>query len=194
MKRLVIGVVILCAAAGPVRADEGSTGWLKLDKGTRVRLMVQEGGPMREVVGRLLASDAASVTVAGSSGAQQFPREKLFHVQYLAPGRDRAKGAVIGGAITFVPGFIAGLVYGIREIRDQRGDSCDQCGLFVAFAAVEVGLVTAIPGAAVGFAIGAPGTDWRATSPHGLTVTPGGKQERGMKAELRFQFGHRSRR
>jgi hypothetical protein len=159
---------------------ERATGWLKLRRGTRVRLMVEDGAPMREVAGRLLSSDASTVTVDTGRGAQRFSRDKLFHLQYRTGGRDRQKGAAIGAAITGLAGMVAGAV--VLE-KERDGEPCAGCTLVIGL----FGFAGAIPGGAIGFVIGAPAGEWRNSSPDGLTVT-GAPAPRRATVALRFRF------
>ena len=212
MKRLVVGVVLLVGAgvrghaadrpapvppvssaqrrdgpreAGEPAAEEAAR-WLRLKRGTRVRLMVEDGGPMREVAGRLLASDPTTVTVDTAGGPQRFARDRLFHLQYRTAHRDRQKGAAIGAAITGLASLVAGVVSVVHEAQNNGG-SCDQCLIGVSFIAIA----GALPGGAIGFAIGAPGGEWHGVAPDGLTVT-GAASPRRAAVALRLRLGHRS--
>lgn len=147
MKHLVAGVVLLVAAGVQGHADDGP--WLELKRGTQVRLMVEGGGPMREVAGWRLESDPTTVTVDTAGGPQRFSRDRLFHLAYRTGGRDRQKGAKIGATITGFAGLVAGVVVVANEHKKNGG--CDQCGIAVGFMAIAA----AIPGGAIGFAIGA---------------------------------------
>lgn len=165
--------------------EEKATGtWLKLTRGTRVRLMVEDGGPMREVAGRLLRSDASTVTVDTDGGPHRFSRDQIFHLQYRSGSRDRQKGAAIGAAITGLAGLVAGIII---VARDAPADgNCDQCGIAVGL----IAFAGAIPGGALGFAVGAPGGEWRNSSPAGLTVT-GLAAPRRATVALRLRLGRR---
>jgi len=134
---------------------------------------------MREVTGRLLRSDASTVTVDTDGGPHRFSRDQLFHLQYRVGGRDRQKGAAIGAAITGLAGLVAGIVIVAKDT--PAGGSCDQCAMAVGIVAVA----GAIPGAAIGFAIGAPGGEWRNSSPDGLTVTSAPPRRATVALQLR---------
>lgn len=193
MKRLVLAIAIVGATSVPGRTTEGretpstveeeGSRWLKLKRGTPVRLLVEDGGPMREVSGRLLSSDATSVTVDAAGGPQHLSRDRLFHLQYRTSGRDRQKGAAIGAAITGLAGLVAGIVLVANDAPADGG--CDQCGIAVGLVAIA----GAVPGAAIGFAIGAPGGAWHSVQPHGLTVTDGASPRASVA--LRLRLGHR---
>ena|SRR5687768_13653832 len=174
------------AEKGEPAAEEKEALWLELKRGTRVRLMVEDAAPMREVVGRLLESDRTTVTVDTAEGTKRFSRDTLFHLQYRTGGRDRQKGAAIGASITGLAGFVAGVIIGARE----AGMDCDDCSMGVLLLGGAGGLVGAIPGGAIGFAIGAPDSDWRNTSPDGLSVS-GGATPRRATVALRLRFGRR---
>jgi hypothetical protein len=153
--------------AGGPGVEERATSWLTLTRGTR-----------------LLSSDASTVTVDTGGGPHRFSRDQLFHLQYRAGGRDREKGAAIGAAITGLAGLVAGVVMVANEYDESRG--CDQCGIFVGL----IAFAAAIPGGAIGFAIGAPGGEWRNSSPDGLTVT-GAAAPRRATVALRLRLGRR---
>jgi hypothetical protein len=176
LSRALVVVAVLSCAASAGAADEFPS--LRLKRGTHVRLMVEDG-PMRMATGRLLASDPDAITIETAGGAERVARERLFHVQYRVDSRDRKKGAVIGGAITGLAGFVAGIVLLVNE---SDGDGCAQCGIVV----VTAGAVAAVPGAAIGYAIGAPGSDWRETKGRGLTVVGRGPA-RGVAVSLRMR-------
>ena len=208
MRVILTGVVLLVAAGARGNADDRSANaspissiqlpdraqetpepavekktadWLKLKRGTRVRLMVEDGGPMREVAGRLLASDPTTVTVDTAGGPQRFSRDQLFHLQYRTGGRDRQKGAAIGAAITGLAGLVAGVVMVANEYDESGG--CDQCGIAVGV----IAFASAIPGGAIGFAIGTTGGDWHGVKPDGLTVT-GAATPRRATVALRLRL------
>lgn len=164
--------------------EEKATGWLKLTRGTRVRLMVEDGGPMRQVAGRLLNSDASTVTVDTDGGPHRFSRDQLFNLQYRVGGRARQKGAAIGAAITGLAGLVAGVVMVANEYDKSGG--CDQCGIGVGL----IAFAAAIPGGAIGFAIGTTGGHWYSVKPDGLTVT-GVATPRRATVALRLRFGRR---
>jgi hypothetical protein len=148
--------------------------------------MVEDGGPMREVVGRLLASDPTTVTVDTADGPQRLARDRLFHLQYRTRGLDRQKGAAIGAAITGLAGLVAGIVL---VANDSGGGGCDQCLTAVGL----VAFASAIPGGAIGYAVGAPVSSWHNVAPDGLTVAGAGSPRRATVA-LRWRPGHRKER
>ena len=169
-------------------AAEEATRWLKLKRGTRVRLMVEDGGPMREVIGRLLESDPTTVTVDTAGGPRRLARDKLFHLEYRTAHRDRGKGAAIGAAITGLAGMAACAVALANDgLLSQETEGCSECILVVPLC----GFAAAIPGGAIGFAIGTTGGDWHGVAPDGLTVV-GAAAPRRATVALRLRLGHRS--
>ena len=168
MKSLIASLAFVLASS--IGSAEQEAGWPQLRRGTQVKLMVEGAGPMRIVAGRLLASDAASVTVRTREGElQRLSRDQLFHLEYRSPGRDRKKGAKIGAIVTGVAGFVACAVLVERELdrtQPNRGNG-QGAGMFCGLA----GGLAAAPGYAVGRMIGAPGARWNPASPAALTVT-----------------------
>lgn len=175
-------VLLLIAMAGgsglPPGAVEPPVAALRLPAGTRVNFMASDDQPMHRIPARLLSSDADSVTFDTAKGPRRIERERLYHVEYMTRSRDRGKGAKIGAAITGVAGLIAG---GVLVARESDGGSCGQCGIAVVF----VGAVAALPGAGIGYAIGASSTDWRVASPRGVTVV-GGRQRPRIAVAVRI--------
>ena len=137
---------------------------------------------MREVVGRLLESDPTTVSIDTASGPQRFSRDRLFHLQYRTGGRDRKKGAAIGASITGLAGLVAGVVIVANEL-EKHGPG--QGGSIVIGLCAVAG---AIPGGAIGFAIGTTGGDWHNVTPDGLTVT-GAASPRRATIALRLRVG-----
>ena len=158
------GALVIAVMTGPcmgtASADGGAS--IPVEAGTRVRVMLEGAGPLREVAGRLIASDPRTLTVASADGAVVVPRDGVVTVLYRTRERDRRKGAIIGGAITGVAGLIAGIVLVARESEG----SCEQCGIAVGMAAVA----GAIPGAGIGYAIGTPREAWHPVEPGALKV------------------------
>jgi hypothetical protein len=166
--------VVLWAGASAAAAEAQP-----LARGTEVRVVVEDG-PMRRVAGRLLASDPGSITVETARGTERMSRDSVYHVQYKAGGRNRQKGAAIGAAITGVAGLVAGIVLAAKE--SDEGHGCDQCGIGVGLLAA----VSAVPGAAIGYAIGAPGSNWRDATGRGLNVVGAGPARGGTLVRVRL--------
>jgi len=124
---------------------------------------------------------AASPSRRAEASSQRFSRDALLHVEYRTGGRDRQKGAVIGAAITGLAGLAACVVALVNEDTDGR---CDQCGIAVGLC----GVAAAIPGGAIGFAIGTTGGQWHGVTPAGLTVA-GAASPRRATVAVRLRFG-----
>ena len=211
MKRLMAGIAIVLAASGRSQADgrpalvgpapnvqatggpakagdaaveEEPDRWLKLKRGTRVRLMVEDRGPMREVVGRLQASDSTTVTVDTAGGPQRLSRDRLFHLEYRTAHRDRLKGAAIGATITGLAGTAACVVAIVNEAKKNNGH-CGQCVIVLPVC----GIGGAIPGGAIGFTIGTTGGVWHSVTPKALTVI-GAASPRRATVALQLRVGH----
>jgi hypothetical protein len=186
----ILAVVGLLAAgegrqlAREAALEEETTGWLKLKRGTRVRLMVEEGGPMREVVGRLLSSDATTVTVDASGGPQRLSRDRMFHLSYRTGG-NRKKGPAI--AVAGLVGMLGCLAAVEADRPRSRGNG------------QGLGVICMSGLGAIGYGIVSTHADWhewRDVRPDGLTVTTSGAKgpSRGATLALRWRPGHRGSR
>ena len=174
MKRFVAGLLLVTVTGVPVFADTPST--LKMKRDTRLRLYLSDGG--RLIEGRLKDADDRSITVdTGGGRSERLSRDQLRAVMYRTVARDRGKGATIGGIITGVAGAVACGV-ALNNDPSTRDGSCDQCLMALALC----GLATSLPGAAIGFAIGAPSSDWHGVRPQGFTMA-------GAAAALTVRFG-----
>jgi hypothetical protein len=167
--RTVLAIVLTTgASSGIAFAEEPAP--LEVDRGTRVRIMLAEAGPIRQwVTGRLIESSPGTLTVASLDGeVVVVPRDEIATVAYHVRGRDRGKGAKIGAAITGAAGLIAG---GVLAAKESEG-SCDQCGMAV----MIVGVAAAVPGAAIGYAIGVPDAWWEPAPAARIGVSARGRR------------------
>jgi hypothetical protein len=182
MQRLVavFALVTVTVTGVPVFADTPTP--LKVKRDTRLRLYLSDGG--RLIEGRLKDTDDGSITVdMGSGRSERFSRDQLRSVSYRTGGRDRVKGAKIGGIITGAAGVIACAV-ALSNEPDTGSPGCDQCAMGLGIC----GVAAALPGAAIGFAIGTTGGDWHRVRPDGLLVA-GAPSSRGATAALTVRFG-----
>jgi hypothetical protein len=197
MKRLMAGLLVLAAstqayagdrsaAEQPAPAAKAGPPMLSLQRGTRLRLYLDDGQP-RVVEGRLQDADGRTVTVdTGGGHSRRFPREELRGVAYRSGGRDRMKGAGIGAAITGAAGFIACAIAYENELERTLGPDRGNgqglgllCGL--------AGMVAAAPGFGIGYAIGTTGGDWNGVTPEGFAMTGAAAARRpGVAVRLRF--------
>jgi hypothetical protein len=174
MKRFVAGLMLVTVTAVPVFADTPPP--LKVKRDTPLRLYPSDGG--RLIEGRLKDADDRSITVdTGNGRSQRFSREQIRTVMYRTPGRDREKGAVIGAAITGLAGAVACIV----AMNNEPG-TVDP------IAAGVCGVAAALPGMAIGFAIGTTGGEWHGVAPAGFTVA-GAAAPRRATAALTVRFG-----
>jgi hypothetical protein len=181
MRRFVAGLMLVGLSGVPAYADPPLP--LKLDRDTSVRLFLQ-GGQGR-IQGRLRGTDESSITLdTGGGHSERFSRAKLLTVMYGRRYRDRGKGATIGGLITAAAGIVACIVALSNEPKTDDG-GCDQCGMLVA----ACGAVAALPGAAIGWAIGPTSTEWHGVKPDGFTMA-GAASPRRATAALTVRFGH----
>jgi hypothetical protein len=182
MRRFVAGLMLVGLSGVPAYADPPLP--LKLDRDTSVRLFLQ-GGQGR-IQGRLRGTDESSITLdTGGGHSERFSRAKLLTVMYGRRYRDRGKGALIGGLITAAAG-IAVCAVAVANEPPQPPHS-EQGQAVLAYAICGAG--GAIPGMAIGWAIGPTSTEWYGVKPDGFTMAGAGSPRRATAA-LTVRFGH----
>jgi hypothetical protein len=183
MRRLLSVLIILSVTSVPVHADDAPP--LKLERGTRLRLFVDG----QRIDGRIREADDRTITVdTGGGQPARFLRDQVSAVMYRTVRRDRGKGATIGAVITGLAGIVACGVALNNEEKRKGEPSKETRGQGVGLILATCYAVGALPGAGIGFAIGAPASDWHGLSPHGFTMA-GAAPPRRATAALTVRFG-----
>jgi hypothetical protein len=162
----------LIPAAG-LRAEESPR---VLVAGIRARVTVPHISP-KPLVGTVkkLTDDAIELTAEGREDTLALPRASVLRLE-VSQGRNRGKGALIGGAALAAVGAVVGAV-GCRGSSDVDPSLC----------AAILGGGGLVVGAGVGAMVGA-GDRWRElpSDRFRATVTP--VSGRGVRLSMRFSF------
>jgi len=172
----VAGALLLMSSVSP--AQDAAP----LAHGTRLRLTTATGD--RPLVGRLVAADAATLTLQapGQSEPVVVRRAGLTKVEMSAGRHSRGRGALLGAAIGAGAGAVIGAVAGAAS-GDDEGDE--------AYGAVAGASVTAVLlgslGAVVGLAV-PPSEKWQELPLDHVRLTLSPVRGRGLAVSLGFVF------
>ena len=160
----------------PALAHSGEQPPSALVPGTRVRVTAPGIAP-KPLVGtvRRLADDAIDLTVKGGDDVISVSRANVIKLE-VSKGRNRSKGALIGGAAVAAVGAVVGAV-GCRDSSDLNSWICG---------AVMGGCGFAL-GGGVGAIVGS-GDHWRELPSDRFRVTFTPTNGRGVGLSMRFTF------